>query len=1202
MIWRNQTKRVGFQLARGVVGVFSLGIAFLSHPAFAQIVPDATLGSEGSQVTPGVNVGGSLGDRIDGGAVRGSSLFHSFSEFNVNNGQRAYFADPAGIDNIFSRVTGSNVSNILGTLGVEGAANLFLLNPNGILFGQNARLDIQGSFVAITGDRFVFPGGEEFGASNPQAPPLLTMSVPVGVQYGAPAGRIINEGNLRVGQDLTLAGGTLDLQGQLQAGRDLTLLAQDTVRVRDSATDPFRAAAGGTLLVQGNQWVDIVALSHPNSGLFSGGDMVLRSANLVGGDIHYWSGGNFRIETLDGDLGDLFSPGDPVIRASGDVSFDSYKGASLHILAGGSVTITGNVTITGADTVGNSIAETVTLSDGKKININGSTEPTLDIRAGTTAIGTPDSTEFDEDTFTPNPPNIGVTGTSADITIASVDFDTEKGGTVFLTNQYNPNSLPSPNGITVGAIDTGGDSGGGSVWIDSRTNIKLNSWIITSAFKSGSAGDIKLLAGGNVTTNGSLDTSARFTEGDSGDVNLLARGGNITLNGYIDTSSVDSNIYNSFLGTPGNVILKAGGDITLQPEAKIRVRGLLSGYVTIISDTGNITFTNNNFIDSESANDNKRDGFTTVKIEATQGSVFLNSAKISAQNTGSAFAGDILIDASDRIDITNSEISGNGNLGRIFMGMNLKSQTVLIDGSHLTTTNSVATGVDANQEIISGNIDIHASDEISILNSTLQAQTTRRGDAGLIFLITDNGNSGRVSLDKSTIFNNVEVGGIGNGGLVEIKAGSLSLTNGTQIQTLVRGETESLENPRLAQGNAGNISINVSGDVSLDNSSIFSSVEPGGIGNGGLVEIKAGSLFLTNNASVQTQVGRQRNSNQLAQGNAGNVSINVSGDASVDHSSIFSSVEQNGQGNAGSIWIEAGSLSLTNGARLDVNNQVKGNAGDITLDANRVTLNNQAEISAKTIGGDGGDITITATDLLLLRNGSKISTSAGTETTPGNGGRITINAEDGFVIAVPSENSNIVANAFGGRGGVITINTNRILGLKPENRVTTRDALMNIINNPPSQISAGSDIGLEGTIEINTLLIDPSHGLSELPIEVIDPRDQIATGCGATGGTTANRQSEFVVTGRGGLPPEPDDLQTPGTLSPDWVTRDLGNVSRADIPDEPLATDSPDTLVEAQGMFMNANGELILAAQVSTATPDQSGVSPQFCSPVGDRR
>ncbi|NEQ10889.1 MAG: filamentous hemagglutinin N-terminal domain-containing protein, partial [Moorea sp. SIO4E2] len=72
------------------------------------------------------------------------------NDFNVEELQRVYFANPAGIENIISRVTGTNPSSILGTLGVDGAANLFLLNPHGIIFGANAQLDIQGSFVAST--------------------------------------------------------------------------------------------------------------------------------------------------------------------------------------------------------------------------------------------------------------------------------------------------------------------------------------------------------------------------------------------------------------------------------------------------------------------------------------------------------------------------------------------------------------------------------------------------------------------------------------------------------------------------------------------------------------------------------------------------------------------------------------------------------------------------------------------------------------------------------------------------------------------------------------------------------------------------------------------------------------------------------------------------------------------------------------------
>lgn len=141
----------------------------------AQLTPDKTLGAESSLVRPNILINGANGDRIEGGARRGSNLFHSFSQFNINDGQRVYFANPNGVENILTRVTGAQASNILGTLGTEGSANLFLINPNGILFGANARLDIGGSFVATTANAVRFGTIGNFSATNPEAPPLLTI-------------------------------------------------------------------------------------------------------------------------------------------------------------------------------------------------------------------------------------------------------------------------------------------------------------------------------------------------------------------------------------------------------------------------------------------------------------------------------------------------------------------------------------------------------------------------------------------------------------------------------------------------------------------------------------------------------------------------------------------------------------------------------------------------------------------------------------------------------------------------------------------------------------------------------------------------------------------------------------------------------------------------------------------------------------------
>ena len=160
------------------LGYFRVDIS----PAIAQLLPDNTLGEENSVVTPNINIKGIEGDRIDGGAKRGTNLFHSFQEFNIQQGGQVYFSNPDGVTNILTRVTGDNTSNILGTLGVDGKADLFFINPKGIIFGSEAKLDVQGSFYGSTADSILFNKGFEFTTSDPQAPPLLTVNVPIGLR------------------------------------------------------------------------------------------------------------------------------------------------------------------------------------------------------------------------------------------------------------------------------------------------------------------------------------------------------------------------------------------------------------------------------------------------------------------------------------------------------------------------------------------------------------------------------------------------------------------------------------------------------------------------------------------------------------------------------------------------------------------------------------------------------------------------------------------------------------------------------------------------------------------------------------------------------------------------------------------------------------------------------------------------------------
>ncbi len=231
--WKfNRLSSLVFSRAIPLNGCFAISFAgiFFAIAAsvdcvLAQITPDSILGTESSVVTPNVFINGLRSDRIDGGAIRGTNLFHSFLEFQINEGQRVYFSNPAGIENIFSQVTGNNASTISGRLGVLGNANLFLLNPNGIIFGSNASLDIGGSFLGSTASSLNFADGTQFSTIASQTPPLLTISVPLGLQYGGNPGTIqVQKSKLTMpnGKILALVGGNVQLKDaflQVPGGR-----------------------------------------------------------------------------------------------------------------------------------------------------------------------------------------------------------------------------------------------------------------------------------------------------------------------------------------------------------------------------------------------------------------------------------------------------------------------------------------------------------------------------------------------------------------------------------------------------------------------------------------------------------------------------------------------------------------------------------------------------------------------------------------------------------------------------------------------------------------------------------------------------------------------------------------------------------------------------------------------------------------------
>jgi filamentous hemagglutinin family protein len=1299
------------------------GLCFTTISASAQITPDSTLGTESSIVSPNATVRGLPAELIQGGVTHGVNLFHSFSQFNVHDGQRVYFANPIAIETILSRVTGADPSRIFGTLGVNGTANLFLINPNGIIFGSNSRLDVAGSFLASTASSFKFPDGSEFSATNPQAPPLLTMNIRPGLQYGTNhQATIANTGNLTAGKDLTLAAGNLDLEGQLQAGGDLTLRALDTVKVRDRVTTPFIATAGGKLTVQGDRAIDIFALNHPNSGLFSGGDLVLRSNSTVGGDAHYSSGSNFRIEQLDGSLGNLFSPYDPIIRASGDVSFASYTGASLHILAGGSVIITGNVDITGADAVANSLRETIALSDGTLLNIDGSLRPTLDIRAGTTAFGVPGITGNTAG-FTPLP-GTGGTGTGANITIGSIGEPNGLDSSdrlVYLTNQYFPN--PGLTGtIQTGAIDIDGFPGNaGAVLIDSRGSAIVENIVARGpGIGTGNGGNVTILATDSIRSGGMLVFG--LGGGTSGSIRLLSR---------------NSDIETDFLGANGEI----PGTIELTAKGNIRVTSLYTAASGVAANAGTIT------LSSTTGAITMFDSLTT-SVFGTGGDVNLTAARditINAMDSGTfgtGRGGNIALTSTDG-NITTTDLirtdSFAGGAGQIQLAAagnittnSLNAATFGNDNGGSITIRSGATFASTDSTILTGtagagragNINIQAN-AIALTDSVINSGTASSGTAGDIILRGNSidlingaaiiagsvgtGQGGNVTaiandtltlsgISAAGIFSQVGTNtfGTGNAGNVAIAAGRLILRDGAVISTTtgdftilgspagqggsltvnanvvdIRGISPDGTSPsRLAtssfgtsnagdltvnarqvmlqdggilatstfgSGRGGNLTVNAAELVSLDGSIIAPtgrtptafSADTFGAGSAGDLTLNTRQLTVQNGAAISVST--------LGTGQGGRLTVNAEEQVLVQGADPdgFSSglyAQATDQGNAGNLIVRSPDVQVRDRATITVasgsaanlkvaantlNNitgvtvgtrPATGASGNLSIQANRLTLDNQGQILASTDSGQGGNIDLTVRDILLMRRNSLISATAGTAAAGGDGGNITINTT--FLVTAPFENNDIIANAFNGQGGRVNITAQGIYWFSLRSRDdlirllgTTDSSKLNPRRLPTNDISAISqnNPSLNGVVTLNTPDIDPSRGLSTLPINLVDPSRQIDQRCARGSGF---RRSSFVITGRGGVAENPLEPLNNGEVLANWVEvappssmepRSQAPQTNREKMQSAIAA-SPGSIIEAQGWVQEADGTIALVAHAPNTALTNAGLRSPDCS------
>jgi filamentous hemagglutinin family protein len=1034
----------------------SLGlVGFVGIPAIAQILPDATLGVERSQVNPNAVIRNQPGTLIEGGALRGQNLFQSFSDFNVAEGSRVFFANPIGVDNILTRVTGGKPSNIFGTLGVVGNANLFLMNPRGILFGPGARLDISGSFTATTAEKLVLGSGVVFDAIDPQIPDLLTIAVRPGLQYGTNyRGPIVSSASLAVGGNLELAAQNLTLQGQLQAGQDLRLQASEQIQIRDTVATPFLAKSAGSLTIQGDRGIDILALSHPNHTPFvSGGALSLISDGTISGDAQFSSGGRFQIRSQSGKLANFVSLYDPVIRSTGDVDIAAtYTGASLLVESLGSVRFQGDVRIDGPDvtqSINDANPDIATLArvpalivrsnqsqlSGAATGIStGSNLPTGITLGGTVAAsggvvtlaagaGNITTNNIDVAPFDPtaNPTLVGgdISITApGNITIApgatlrssgfvGGSIKLESGGTIFLRGLGPDVVAGGIESLSVGS--SSGQKGGNinlrapSIRLDNVGNISVD----VGPVAQGDGGNINIQTQSLQLTDGSEILARTFGGGNAGNVAITALDSStlstISLDGYAQFLGLDAD--GNPRGAYSTGIFASTESLPNAPEATG------NGGIIAIDGFSSVNVSNGAVISARSKSQGNAQGIiiNVDNLNITGGGQILAPA----YKTGAA--GDILINVNKKLVISGQDpyyISRFGQVKRALNDTTEGFETTLLTIDPVGRNSAIITS-DLFGKGKAGNIGIRAAEIAMSEVGKIEASTNGDKPGGNILLQTQNlsltsgaeiltqtfgdGPSGSIlvqpleaNLRDSAV---VTISGVAPfTGLLDQDGDGLPDSPDGGFSSGLFITTEGVK-----EGVGSNITVNT-GSLKIADGAVISA-RSRSAGKGGDVEVDVNSLDITGGGQILTVA--------YGQGSAGNINVKATGNVNASGFDLtfgdrFRAIQQAFL-DAGSTQAQATeiasftidpfvdpskfnpanaqgaeSLSGLQATIAPKGGQSGAKAGNIFVEAGSISVSNKAQIATSTFGqGDPGSVFLQATGDITLSNRATVLSRIG---------------------------------------------------------------------------------------------------------------------------------------------------------------------------------------------------------------------------------